>query len=123
MIDPKELRIGNYIQWETNHGWIIQQVTSGIIHDLCQDDYAPGNYLPIPITEERLIKAGFAVFNDENNDRCAITRLGQYSFEYRFKDNCLFILDQNYEALETRCEYLHHLQNIIYDLSDKELKI
>lgn len=125
ILDVKELRIGNYINYAyfpNNLESIEPVLVSGIIetHISYKEDnkeftYQIEEFRPIPLTEEILIKAGFekgSVFIDD------------LEISVNIKNNLLTI-QQNGEhfGVQIDIEYLHQLQNIIFDLIGKELEI
>lgn len=131
MIDPKELRIGNYIYNFSSgspelaeligvdaEGYLMLQNKEDKYNSFCDEDIQP-----IPITEDILVKCGFEVIEIGS----------EYGtlFGYKVSKFRHFILKQN--TLHPNCfvEYnfqqpiktLHQLQNVIMDLCGQELNI
>ena len=111
-----ELRIKN---WVFNGKNI--QVTSKQI-DLFNDGVY--DLLPIPLTEEWLLKFGF----DKEKDWCGNEKEGSYElngYYYDMEDKDLLYID-NY-GYESFCEYqlkhVHQLQNLSFALTGEELKL
>jgi len=122
MIQPNELRIGNYINDEqTTH--IVVGVDNYYIKSYWLKDTnketlyeTPINQIkPIPLTEELLFKCGFA----PNNGKMI---LGEFKIEI-FMDGSGHVFDWNGFVITVKFKYLHQLQNIFFALTNKELKI
>jgi hypothetical protein len=120
MIDPRELRIGNYIYWNIpkKNGVFhkVEAILESTLHTIPISLGKHKDYDPIPITEELLIKAGF-------NQEIKIGNAGEYrvySFDFIVYNTSTgwwvfgWHLDQDIKGF-------HHLQNIVFDLSGKEL--
>ena len=125
MIKANELMIGNWINvWDKP-----QKVTGELIYQL----EANGNQtriinpaiqiaIPIPITEEILIKAG-AEKRKHRYDRYI---LGDIELEKFGGKYAVVIWSETAPDLTQyigHCEYLHDLQNLIFELTKQELTI
>ena len=132
MINPKELRLGNYIKRlscpRASEPEIIQveAICDDMINmgdcfndGLCELEY----YEPIPLTEEWLLSCGFSkkskdssIFLKEEDDFTYMF-LGD-NFSRHYKHQKLF----EFVYLAT-IEYVHQLQNFYWCLNGKELEI
>lgn len=117
MIQPQELRIGNYYQGASRGN--IETVTWQTLRDLSEGKL---NLLPIPLTEEILIKAGFekdlhcgyeSVYHHKNFDLCIYNKIGTLGFELHEVEGFTI----NHEPFFN----LHQLQNLYFALTNKEL--
>lgn len=134
-IQAQDLRIGNIIRCKDNDKIVpafrgkIVPVDITILRLIfeCKPDY----YEPIPLTEEILLKCGFA-------DLCGVHQLS-----YRVKDGFYFFWNYNDKAgmctegiKDESCgwyhpenvvisgiEHLHTLQNLVYSLTGTELTV
>jgi hypothetical protein len=109
----EELRIGNYVSilneiFPLTKKRLVRVLTGGYQVD------------PILITEELLIKAGFKI--EPNDDKDNADYFYNTIFIQYHKDVDDFICCNIYPD-HLQVKYFHHLQNIIFDLSGKELKI
>jgi len=127
MISIKELRIGNAVRKGDEVGTVKMIAEKGFQVDK-EDGHTLGNSLwvnfePILITEELLIKVGF-----EKGEDSGIGEI-DYSLEEInvWYDECDFMLKliwDNYEIpFDIELKSFHHLQNIVFDLTGKELTI
>lgn len=121
MIDAKELRIGNYIQLRNKF-----VMAGGIpnIHKLLipGEQYAVEveEFVPIPLTEDLLLKCGFKKIN----------HISGYSFFSMERKKSGVNIDI-YEAYSTiggntsvpHIQFLHQLQNLYFALTGKELEV
>jgi len=109
MIDPKELRIGNYVEHPDTKIWKWQFSRDDY------DAYEMNRFNPIPLTVEWMGK--FNLKKMESND---------FIDAYWIR-NLLFIeLERNFVMIRpyiivSRCEYVHQLQNLYFALTGKEL--
>lgn len=130
MIEPKELRIGNYVEYPLIG---ISKIDSG--HDI---DMAIENSITyIPLSEEILLKCRFESKKDINIFR--ITPKIVYEFKYQpigKNDKCFLYLlkyencfnhvvpaDNNLDCSFIPVMYLHQLQNLYFALTGKELEV
>jgi hypothetical protein len=124
MIDTRELRIGNWVEYshnplddEGNIEWRPTRIDYNDISYLCQypdeDDYRP-----IPLTEEILLKAGFReTIHGFTND---VLRLGYITTDDYYQ--CI-LTPQGNRWLLIPMQYLHQLQNLYFALTGQELNI
>ncbi|WP_185260330.1 hypothetical protein [Elizabethkingia anophelis] len=128
-MNPAELRIGNYIEYNKcilpiigiaspkpvdgrfADKWVIELLCNGFINATLDQ------LIPIPLTEEWLLKLGFI---DEalecRNERIHKTyRSGELILDERF---ILMDIDTKVEV-----KYIHQLQNLFYALTGEELKL
>lgn len=101
MIQPNELRIGNYVH-------------SNIIDDTIQVSIITSEIKadPIPLTEEWLIKFGF-----KENEFSLVFENGLIGV---YEQDNLFWFDTNTDCIEIK--HVHQLQNIYFALTGKELQ-
>lgn len=129
MINPKELRIGNYlIHTKTDNIWSVDSVGSdGIVYINYKGSriYIELNYLdPIPITPELLDRLGseaqFEIGHEEDGPYRWTLNSGMYQdFCFRFDDGVICELHD----MELPIKYIHQLQNLVFALTGKELKL
>ena len=114
MIAANELRIGNW----ANNGFKDYQVSGATIWQLGLE-YATA--LPIPLTEEWLLRFGFK--NDPDGyDECMngwSIRGGKWMLRGDPK-NGLYCIDNDFDH---KIHYVHQLQNLFHSLSGEELTI
>jgi hypothetical protein len=139
MIDPKELRMGNYVIYEaTNH--IVTSVSESLFshqwwkHFPYGDTYScdQDDIDPISLTSEILEKCGFVQMIDSNNkyeqryQGNADLNFGYpvlYLNEYEYlSQNCAtpngYLWLHNFRI---KCIFLHQLQNLYFALTGTEL--
>ena len=138
MIDPKELRIGNYVSVPSDRHdserlerkvmsirtGIDQHIGTFFIQECAYVNLNIKIVNPIPLTEEWLIKFGFekidtGYISDQYTGYTWI--LWSTSFELEIYRDGLFYFDKNDHNL--KFEYVHHLQNAYFYLIGEELKI
>ena len=124
MVDPKELRIGNWIQ--TNSG--ILKVVNGINYEwepmehIVYDDthigYSNDELSPIPITPEWLERLGFK--SDQFfDDTRPIFYLGDFYIDW----DTLQPQDCGFDIAKIKIKYIHQLQNLYHALTGQELTV
>lgn len=131
MIDPKELRIGNYVRSLKNNSNLcfggnlpFWEVT---IDDILHILNNPKNYEPIPLTEDWLVKFGFEVTDDNPKQKSYYE--GDILFDmvcFKFSNSekkgsnggfyCYEINDGN-----TYINSVHQIQNLYFALTGQEL--
>ena len=137
MIDPKELRIGNYIKNGRIEEWVVLPADIGLLDVIntedCED-WEKEIYKPIPLTPEWLERFGF-VKPEEDWDYITNTRvINPRPLEPELKGDLCFIIwgDMTIEAyilydgdpdgtLIAKPEYVHQLQNLYFALTGEEL--
>ena len=123
-----ELRIGNYVNLMLNHE-DYETLTITTV-DLAAMEKNQGDYEPIPLTEEWLLKFGFVKINHQMslND-------GSMTYHYELNgddrnwqlyfDGRVFSINEN-KLLRFHLhhnKYLHQLQNLYFAVTGEELKI
>jgi hypothetical protein len=100
----KELRIGNLVMKETGYIFEADFITLRVPH----------NYFGIPLTEEWLLKFGFAVtdglFGNKYRKSIDLYTMKDKSIGFVFDDYCITI------------QYVHQLQNLYFALTGQELE-
>jgi hypothetical protein len=116
MIDPKELRLGNYIK-EGNETILVDE-------DFIEVLMGARNYYsfePIPLTPEIMEAAGFGVdisrIEYEPKISYNVTCAG-YMLAFNLRDIEVFV-----KPYKSNILYLHQLQNLYFALTGKELEI
>ena len=118
-----ELRIGNYLQ-HPERGLIIVRGIETDFDDLNREntvnDFAVSELLPVPLTEEWLLKFGFK--DDEphtyiNLDEHSVMSI---QFDQYKKIISLFSAGAHYYLLEIK--YVHQLQNLYFSLTGQDLE-
>lgn len=127
-IDPKELRIGNYLKCGEEVGVVKMIAERGFQVD-SKNGVTLGNSLwsdfsHIPLTEEILIKAGFENGRVEGLFSLWVEKTEPNNIAYR-KFNLQLNDGRFYFNIRPGLEinYLHHLQNLYFALTGKELEI
>ena len=120
MIEPKDLRIGNYYQGASRGN--IEIVTWQTLRDLSEGKL---NLLPIPLTEEILLKFGFNkeyqkgyIGIDVCNSDSVLTeplKMGEWQTNYTFQ------FETGSVPKFKEIEYVHQLQNLYFALTGEEL--
>lgn len=110
MIQANELRIGNYVR--DNLGGILR--IKGV-----QEESVLFYIIPIPITEDILLKCGF---------KRDIDIVYRYYFEFNLDVILAYEIDDNSIRIGDswefgKIQYLHELQNLIFALTKTELEI
>ena len=121
MIQPTELRIGNYIEYDGNY-YKIDSLSRGLptLNTLAFGigvvDY--NNINPIPLTEEILIKCGFKRIH-QSKFRAVDIHIFCYLHETMNGD---WILDIDGRTISV-VKSLHQLQNLYHAITGNELEI
>ncbi|RHV92604.1 hypothetical protein DXA95_12425 [Odoribacter sp. OF09-27XD] len=135
MIKPNDLRIGNYVihypysDNDSDSRYIkINNINEhGVNRTSIKDDgYSIIRYdriSPIPLTEELLLKCGFDWGGGEFD--FILSNVDMPVSVFRIKDGYCFLLGNGVEGVFStdKIEYLHQLQNVIFDLYGKELEV
>ena len=101
-----ELMIGNLILDEDSN--IMYRVDLNFFHDLSLGGFLMDDLIPIPLTEEWLVKFGF-----ENKTKSFV--LNNISIKQQTKGYFFY--------LSIMIQYVHQLQNLYFALTGEELKI
>lgn len=112
MIQPNELRIGNWVKVEdacykvVGVGLILAILNNGIKYD----SYMFRKIYPIPLTEDLLVQLGFP---------------NEYATMYETSDGWFLHIDDasHQTAIAIPVKYLHELQNAYFVATKKELDI
>jgi hypothetical protein len=111
MIQPNELRIGNWVNFKHNGvDWGKVQINTNFFRHYEQEEYVNE---PIPLTEEWLIKFDF---------RKGIKEMYcDNEFEFSIGIDHVMIFYKGLYLIH--CEHVHTLQNLFFALKQKELTI
>ena len=121
MINAKELRIGNLVEYkitdkldERKEWWEVSEIDADDIHWLSKVMPEDEDFRAIPITEEWLFKLGF--INDKVLE----------FYRNDFTDSTI-IIDYNFICLlgysHVKLNYVHELQNLYFALTQRELTV
>jgi len=119
MIEPRELRIGNWVNFIPDNGdFIVSSIDASnrlckTINGLCMNDIKP-----IPLTDEILLKCGF-YWDKKKVYLC----LNETAFRIRYSRNQLTLFQSIQYLTIPDIKHLHQLQNIYFALTQKELEI
>lgn len=119
-MESKELRIGNYVSIDLKGGLEIKHepiTASGLLDFHHNKDKSSFRYKPIPLTEEWLVKFGFK----KNETYCFIDI--KNNIQLMNISNKYFRLYYRGVSLIIDIYYVHQLQNLYFDLTQKELTI
>ena len=128
MIQPNELRIGNWVYDSKYTQYPMQVVLIGSDYVYLDFEGNEGDVwecdckeiVPIPLTEELLAKCMFSeyefeddIFLHDEEDVC-VQKSGKVYYPYSF---------ENSDTIGTPIRYLHQLQNLFFALTGKELEV
>ena len=116
IIKENELRLGNWIEGRSHYkkDFVTFQVYKETFFDI-ESTY--GEFKPIQLTEEWLIKFGFEL--DEHSDTYNLCNS-------EYNEMCIegyLQLEMNVMGVNVRVKYVHELQNLFFVLNKKELII
>ena len=117
MIQPQEIRVGNYYKGASRGN--IETVTWQTLRDLSEGKI---NLLPIPLTEEILLKFGFEMEDEEENILVLKIPSELGYAELKYENNELYLYDGDRAKIGIKIEYAHRLQNFYYELKGIDLK-
>ena len=121
MITANELRIGNYVKYI--YSYLDFSVISGLTYEVPHLDeiteFEPlyDEIEPIPLTDEWLLKFGAKIVYVKETKYYVIDGL---SFLYNGVDGYYMGLGKGFSVY---VGYVHKLQNLFYEIRNKELKI
>jgi len=120
-LEPNELRIGNLVYWnipeKVGVPHVIKAILPNTYHTSPISVGKHEDYLPIPLTKERLLKFGFEKCSDNehyfigHHGFCLIYDGDDWCMEPRIDDSLLIAY----------CKYVHQLQNLYFALTGQEL--
>ena len=116
MIQPQEIRIGNYVEY---NGEIIKLDGSLLACYIQNELDYPLNQ--IPLTEEILLKFGFEIEDEEENILVLKIPSELGYAELKYKNNELYLYDGDRAKIGIKIEYAHRLQNFYYELKGEQL--
>lgn len=112
---PNELRIGNYVNWintqEPHSLYLIEEIRELNYHDC---------FVPIPLTEEWLLKLGFKKEHERYFNTFIVLRFINNKVDVF---NLGVSHDEEYLEFLNSINYVHQLQNLYFALTGKELQI
>ena len=123
-MDAKELRIGNYVNLIADGHEHEPDTFKWSIDDYEYYETVMFNILPIPLTEEWLVKFGF-----EEKDSRKNRFINRADFELEFQgDKVAYCVWGGEDAPHLtqffgHCKYVHQLQNLYFALTNEELTI
>jgi hypothetical protein len=111
MIQPQELRIGNYVKYKDSD--CIVKITNVKSVDILISQSIYDSLIPIELTHEILIKCGFQLL--DNQYYLYGVWIDLIGNEFIFKNG-------QYVINRLKLKSLHQLQNLYYSLTQTELK-
>lgn len=119
MIQPNELRIGNYVKHvPLNTGIFVKIDSEEISYCESYPEEFNDNFKPIELTEEILLKCGF----EKLEHLYKLHLLNSLNLIYNSEHNGWY-LDIYHNTSKIELRYLHELQNLYFALTGKELEI
>lgn len=125
MIDPKELRLGNWYNRKHGKGWTPTVITEEIIGGIFSAElrYALEDFEPIPITYELLLQLGF-IDPAKNGWGCRISVNSSDEICWYLQDGGVrYQTKLSGFTRELNIKYIHQLQNAYYVLTGEELTV
>jgi hypothetical protein len=126
MIQPQELRIGNYVKH--NNEWSYRDDNTDAFQWNENDWYALGegtlfleNVEPIPLTEKWLLDFGFTKSIAEYRLKISNDTYTAIVIDNRF--DSMINNDGQWCFFDANIKYVHQLQNLYFALTNKELKL
>lgn len=129
MIDPKEIRLNNFIKNKHGNFERVVEVTNiYIIASLIQNNpnfnighkYRLEQLYPIELTPEILEKCGFAIISNPNHTNSFLCYTPMMKLVLVPERKTITLRD--YSGVQRSIQYLHELQNIHFALTSDELK-
>lgn len=125
----EELRIGNLLYYKGSQYVANVQLISGNHFD-CRDNdmgcFTPnGSYEPIPLTEEWLVKFGFAPCREGSTVLQKVIAYSDESYPctLQVSGSGIQICRSGIGAICPNIEYVHQLQNLYFALTGEELEV
>lgn len=123
-VNPKELRIGNYVNFDAPISDEGKLTKIGALTPTKINAVEAGKYLPIPLTEEWLLKFGFEFKSMGSGGAVCSRHSGHWYkdgwpifFGSKGKNfDCFFLTHK-----EVEIPFVHQLQNLYYALTGQEL--
>lgn len=116
-MEPKELRIGNYVYENED----ISEIQLADFYNMHEDDNCP--FKPIELTQEWLVKFGFEK-DRINEDFYFLGIPNKYKVYLSISLQYLsFEVCQNGHGFNIDIGFVHQLQNLYFSLTGEELKI
>ena len=122
-ITTSDLRLGNWLYYTEETKFPMQ--VSALGKDWVQLDFEGNDgdcfenngdeIYPIPLNGKMLENIGFKLIED-------YLYLGEFTLNY-YKDGFMICVNENDRHITKPISYVHELQNLYYDLTDKELEI
>lgn len=134
---PRELRVGNYIDFDVyQNDQVFDRYTGGRVTAIGEDHvYINGIKVPenslyaVELTEERLLKFGFKIDNSFGKTtyqeyRFENSPTGDYLWISKNEKGSFYIFDGSSEGGYLKeVSYVHKLQNFIFEFMDEELTL
>jgi hypothetical protein len=121
-MEAKELRLGNLVQ--NDEIKIPYRVNfMDILYFLNNPD---NKTTGVPLTPEILVKAGFDRVKDKHQDNYVISYSNWDFYSVQEREGIFYFSNDKSDAgcyVITRVDFVHKLQNLLYELSGKELNI
>jgi hypothetical protein len=117
----KELKIGNYVDWNGEIAKISQLLEMEVFFK-CGETDLYSSLKPIPLTEEWLLRLGFRKAN-EKLYFLPVPNLAMEIHSVFYRDTWLIELANDRKNIVTEAFQVHQLQNLYFALTDEELTI
>ena len=122
-MEIRELRIGNYVDWNGETG-IVSQLLEKDICFKCGEECLYEDLKPLPLTEEWLLKFGF--YAKHHHDNFSFNGFEISSSQRRIDTNersVFYLMLTEDSKFNIRIEHVHKLQNLYFALTGEELII
>ena len=125
-MEPIELRLGNlvYDNYRKVISTVIEIRKTGIIYT-DQGKLSLGEYQPIPLTQDDLVKYGFAVEKEDTREYDERIWYNRFSIHQGISSNefafCVYVRSNGYMKSGYTINYIHELQNLFHSITRKEL--
>lgn len=133
-IQPHELMVGNYIDFEVSNGTVVMSATNGVVTSIDQDTLKINGFtIPrydmlraIPLTDQWLKDLGFEETRekDKSVDRDGIWYNEFDLYEYFYEENVFnFATRVKHGEFKSGYQivYVHQLQNLYMSITGKQL--